>query len=160
MLFWNFFCVIIILYILEKNGILYESEEQRNSAKGDNSYSQNFFTLKLLFLILLWVVEEKLAEKIKNILIHLDFWMLEFIFLSYFCKKILLIEIYKHQKVAMLSTIIPCFLKIVTIILSFYDENRISEDFNDFKRKDKLLEILYMPYPLLIPIGFSNYDNY
>ena len=103
------------------------------------------------------MIEEKLAETIKNILIHLDFWILEFIFLSYFCKKILKIDIYKHQKVAMLLTIIPCILKIMTIILSFYDENRIQGNFKNNIRKDGLLEILYVLYPLLIPIGFSIY---
>ena len=151
--YFGTFFVSLILYILEKKGILYESIELRNSSKQDNSSSQTF----LICLISLWVIEEKLAETIKNILIHLDFWVLEFIFLSYFCKKILKIDIYKHQKVAMLLTIIPCIIKIATIVLSFYDENRIEENFNNFRRKDGLLEILYVPYPWLIPIGLSIY---
>ena len=155
--YFGTFFVSLILYILEKNGILDESIEQKHYSKKDNSSSQIFFNLKLISLISLWVIEEKLAETIKNILIHLDFWVLEFIFLSYFCKKILKIDIYNHQKVAMLLTIFPCIIKIVTIIISFYDENRIEENFTSYKRKDGLLEILYVPYPLLIPIGFSIY---
>ena len=113
--------------------------------------------MKLIFLILLWVTEEKLSDKLNNILKHLDFWMYEFIFLSFFCKKYLRIEIYNHQILAMILTIIPCALKIVTIILSFYDENNIPENFNDFRREDGLLEILYIPYPWLIPIGIFIY---
>ena len=155
--YFGTFFVSFILYILEKKKFAYDSIEKRNSSKRENSSKNIIFNLKLIFLILCWVIEEKIADKIKNILIHLDFWMLEFIFLSYFSKKLLHIEIYKHQKVAMISTIFACFLKIVTIILSFYDENRIQENFNNYKRKDGLLELLYVLYPWLIPIGFSIY---
>ena len=116
--------------------------ENNNSIK----YSK-FFVLKLLFLILLWVIEEKFTETLNNILRHLDFWMFEFVFLSYFCKKYFKIEIYKHQILAMLLTTLPCTLKIVTIILSFYDEK---------KDKDNL-EIIYVLYPWLIPIGIIIY---
>ena len=46
----------------------------------------------------------------------------------------------------------------MTIILSFYDENKITKNFHNFKREnDGLLEILYVPYTLLLTIGIIIY---
>jgi len=117
------------------------------------SYS-NRFVLKLLFLILLWVIEEKFTEKLNNILKHIDFWMFEFIFLIIFCKKYFKLEIYRHQILAMLLTIFPLTLKIVTIILSF--DNIESDEMNS-DNSEPQEEILYVTYPLLIPIGIIMY---
>ncbi len=47
--YFGTFFVSLILYILEKKGILYESIEQRNSSKEDNSSSKIVFNLKLIF---------------------------------------------------------------------------------------------------------------
>ena len=146
----------IIFYKLE----IMESYSVRTRSQiynTDNNVSRLLHTLKLASLIYLWFIEDRLSEKLRNILIHIDFWMLELIFLTYFSQKYLGIEIYKHQIIAMRLTIIPCILKIVTIILSFYDRNKIEENFDNFKRKDGLLEILYVPYPWLLPIGIIFY---
>ena len=118
-------------------------------------YYSKFFVSKLLFLILLWVIEEKFTEKLNSIFKHLDFWMLEFLFLSIFSKKYLAIEIYRHQKLAMLLTILPLTLKIATIFLSFYEDEE--SDSNNFKPNDEHLKILYVLYPWLIPIGITIY---
>ena len=70
-------------------------------------------------------------------------------------KKYLQIEIFWHQILAILLTIFPCSLKIVTIILSFSDENKINDDSNSFRREeDGILEILYVIYPWLILVIF------
>lgn len=148
----------IIFYKLE----IMESRSVRTKSEiynTDNNYSHLLHTLKLASLIYLWFIEDRLSEKLKNVLKHIDFWMLEFIFLTYFSIKYLQIEIYKHQIIAMLLTIIPCILKIVTIILSFYDVKKIKikDHFDNFKRKDGLLEILYVPYPWLLPVGIIFY---
>ena len=50
----------------------------------DNIYYSHYFVLKLIFLILLWVIEENFTEKLNYILKDLDFLMFEFIFLSIF----------------------------------------------------------------------------
>ena len=105
---------------------------------------QKIFFFKLLFLILLWAIEEMFTEKLNSILKHLDFWMFEFIFLSIFCKKYLQIDIYKHQILAMLLTILPFSLKIITIAISFNES-------------DKSSKILYVEYPCLISIGVIIY---
>ena len=96
------------------------------------------------------------TEKLNSILKHLDFWMFEFIFLSIFCKKYLQIDIYKHQILAMLLTILPFSLKIVTIALSFNEKPNKKENDN-FSSENKPLKILYVIYPWLIPIGIIIY---
>jgi len=122
----------------------------------DSIYYSKYFFLKLLFLILLWAIEEMFTEKLNSILKHLDFWMFEFIFLSIFCKKYLQIDIYKHQILAMLLTILPFSLKIVTIALSFNEKPNKKENDN-FSSENKPLKILYVIYPWLIPIGIIIY---
>jgi hypothetical protein len=57
----------------------------------------------------------------------------------------------------MFLTILPCTLKIVTIILSFFDKKSKKQYSENFKRVDDNLEILYVPYPWLIPIGLFIY---
>ena len=170
-------CIVsIILYKLEieknksrsesirsKDSSNLESNSNSNSVikliyeSNDSFKYSNLFVMKLLFLILLWVIEEKFVEKLNYILKHLDFWMFELIFLSYFCKKYLHIAVYKHQILAMFLTILPCTLKIVTIILSFFDKKSKKQYSENFKRVDDNLEILYVPYPWLIPIGLFIY---
>ena len=173
--YFGTFILSIILYKIEekksrgdsiksKKEISSSLESSFNSSSGieliyennETIYYSKFFVSKLLFLILLWAIEEKFTEKLNSIFKHLDFWMLEFLFLSIFSKKYLAIEIYRHQKLAMLLTILPLTLKIVTIILSFNDKKKYIS--NSFRREeDNLLEILYVPYPWLIPIGIIIY---
>jgi hypothetical protein len=172
--YFGTFILSIILYKIEASKSrsesiksMKESSSNINSSYNSNSeikliYEKNdliiyskFFVLKLLFLILLWVMEEKFTEKLNSILKHLDFWMLEFIFLTIFCKKYLQKEIYRHQMLAMLLTVLPCTLKIATIFLSFDDEEETNSD--NFRRNDELMKILYVPYPWLIPIGIIIY---
>ena len=119
-------------------------------------YYSKFLIFELLFLILFWVIEEKFTEKLNSIFKHLDFWMLEFLFLTIFSKKYLAIEIYRHQKLAMLLTILPLTLKIVTIFLSFYDDEE-KKNTDSYNRTDGIMKILYVPYPWLIPIGIIIY---
>ena len=135
-----------------------ENEEHNNEKKNSQielihqqsvsiNYSNTFF-LKLLFIILLWVILDLILEKFHNILKHLDFWMLELIFLSIFSKTILNINIYTHQIAAMILTIFPLLLKIVTIILSFFDEQIEGTNF----------EIPYVKNIWLLPVGTIIYS--
>ena len=155
-----YFGTLILSIVFYKLGIMESQYERTRSdiSNPDNNTSHILHTLKLVSLIYLWFIEDRFIEKLKNVLKHIDFWMLEFIFLTYFSDKYLKIQIYNHQIIAMLLTIIPCIIKIMTIILSFYDENKITKNFHNFKREnDGLLEILYVPYPLLLPIGIIIY---
>jgi len=154
--YFGTFILSIIFYRLEIMESQLVKTSSQISNKG-NRISHILHTLELIFLIYLWLLEDRFSEKLRNVLKHIDFWMLEFIFLSYFSNKCLKIEIYKHQKIAMILTIIPCILKIATIFLSFYDKDEILGESNNFKRNDGLLIILYVQYRLLLPIGIFIY---
>ena len=78
---------------------------------------------KLLFLIFLWILEEESISYIGNIMMRLDFWMLELIVIHYYLVKFFNIEVFKHQKLMLWYCILPFTLKVITIILSYYDEN-------------------------------------
>jgi hypothetical protein len=101
---------------------------------------------------------DQAIEKVHDILKHLDLWMLELIFLSIFSYKILHIKIYAHQIVAMILTVFPLLLKLVTIILSFFDEKRNDKEYDKYNREDIGLEIPYVKNALLIPIGIAIYS--
>ena len=99
----------------------------------------------ILLVIFLWVLEEQLIDIYSYALKDLDFWMFELIIITYFNSFMFKIEIYKHQKFAIWISILPCLLKIATIILSLFDENIDKEP------------ILYNINRYLIPIGIIIY---
>ena len=134
-----------------KNEIL-SSQIKLIHQKSESIYYSNTFFLYLLFIIFLWVILDQVIEKLNSILKHLDFWMLELIFLGIFSNTILNIKIYAHQIVAMILTIFPLFLKVATIILSFHDENV------NYYKGDINLEFPYVEKVWLIPVGISIYS--
>ena len=81
---------------------------------------------KFLFIIFLWICEEELLSYYGEIMMLLDFWMLELIIISFFMIKILNIKLYKHQKLMLFLMIIPLILKVMTIYSSFQDEKIIA----------------------------------
>ena len=99
----------------------------------------------ILLVIFLWVLEEQLIDIYSYALKDLDFWMFELIIITYFNSFMFKIEIYKHQKFAIWISILPCLLKITTIILSLFDENIDKEP------------ILYNINRYLIPVGIIIY---
>jgi len=143
-------------FINSKNENEEHNNEKQNSQielihqQSVSIYYSNTFFLKLLLIIILWVLLDLVIEKFRNILKHLDFWMLELIFLSIFSKTILNINIYSHQIVAMILTVFPLLLKIATIILSFFEDTK--------KIKDTNLEIPYVEHSWLIPSGIIIYS--
>ena len=66
---------------------------------------------KLLLIIFLWVLEEELISYYNNVMLHLDFWMLELIIVHFFIIKILKKEVYEHQKLMLWFCAFP-FTKI------------------------------------------------
>ena len=104
---------------------------------------KNYFSLKrsfftCLIVCFLWVVEENLIIIYKEALKDLDFWFFDIVIVSYFNVKMFKVKIYNHQILASALNIIPLVLKIVTIIISY-------------KNNDS--EILYISYKWLIPVG-------
>ncbi len=106
--------------------------------------SHNNFMMYLI-IVFIWIIEELSIDIYSYALKDLDFWMVELIIITYLNAYMFKIEIYKHQKCAIWFTIFPCLLKIITIILSLFDNN-----------KEKI-PILYNVNRLLIPIGIIIY---
>jgi len=166
----QFFCYLVtiifsfIFYKIEnkKRETFISSKKENEEANNENQYSQiklihqqsvtiyhsSSLFLYLLFILSLRVILDLVLTKFHNILKHLDFWMLELIFLSIFSKTILNINIYSHQKAAMILTVFPLLLKIVTIILSFYDG--ITKYIN--------VVYIYIEKVWLIPVGVVIYS--
>ena len=101
---------------------------------------------KYIIISILWIVEEQLLKIFLFGLKDLDFWMLELLIITYLSARMFKLEIFNHQKFAILFNLFPCILKIIAIRLSF--ENKDTE--ND------LLYININP-SLLIPIGIIIY---
>ena len=118
----------------------------------------NYPIKKLLFIIFLWVVEEEFLSYFKNVMLHLDFWMLELIVVHFFMIKILKMEVYEHQRLMLWFCIIPFILKLITILLSFIDSNNRLGEKDEFKYDgvDKL-KIIYVAVSWLLPVGLVIY---
>ena len=106
----------------------------------DKDFTTKKSFIIFLWVIIFWIIEELCIELYTFILKDLDFWMFELLIITLFHKKIFKIEIYKHQKLAILINIIPCFLKIIAIILGFNQELAT-------------YPILYRIKPFWIPLG-------
>ena len=118
----------------------------------------NYSNYKLLIIIILWVLGEELLAYFKNIFLQLDFWMLELIIIHFFMKKILKMRAYKHQRFMLFFCGIPFILKVITIILIFFDEDYKNEK-HKYKYSEKIdkLKIIYVAIEWLLPIGFFIY---
>ena len=57
----------------------------------------------------------------------LDFWFIEVVIVIFIYSKIFLVQIYKHQKFAIIFNLIPSFLKIACIILTICSKERERE---------------------------------
>ena len=115
-------------------------EEQKILIEAENKETKTSFSY-FLFIIFLWILTEFLLDKYGSTLCHLDFWMIELIIISYLSSKIIKIEIYNHQKLVLFLNLFPIFLKIITIILSFIEKQKI----------------IYVEYLYFIPIGLLIY---
>ena len=114
-----------------------------NNAEDFQTNNYNFFIL-IIIIILMIVVEELLVIYLYS-LKDLDFWMVELIAITSFNSKMFQIQIYEHQKFAIYLSSIPCLLKLTTIILSLFDDNKGN------------MRVLYIDHKELIPIGIIAY---
>ena len=84
-------------------------------------FSTNSF-LNLLFTIFLWVIMDFFMDFYTNTLKDLDFWFFELLILSDISKKMLKFKLYSHQKLAIYFNSSLCITKMISIILSFNDD--------------------------------------
>ena len=86
-----------------------------------NDLTFNFISLYLL-IIFIWIIEDQLIESFYLIFQDLDFWMIELFIICYLNSMVFKVQIFNHQKVAILFGLFSSLLKVGTIILSFYDD--------------------------------------
>ncbi len=109
-------------------------------------YSKTIF-FQFITITILWVVEEKLLVIYLFAFKDLDFWMLELLIITYFSAKMFKLQVYNHQIVSILFNIFPCILKILTIFLSFYDQNN-----NPYTQSNSLIAFGIIMYLILITL--------
>ena len=113
---------------------------------------------KFLFIIFLWICEEEFLSYYGEIMMLLDFWMLELIIISFFMIKILNIKLYKHQKLMLFLMIIPLILKVMTIYSSFKDEkNHCDGSVYKYCHNVNKLKLIYITFKWLVAIGICIY---
>ncbi len=128
----------------------------------DISYSK-FYSFLFLLIIFLWILVEQLMAFHNNIFNHLDFWMVELLIISYLNSKMFKLKMFKHQKFVIWLNLLPIIFKILTIIISFNDENNKGNSNLKYEKveteKDNIesLKILYVVYSWLTPIGIVIY---
>ena len=118
-------------------------ERKKNFLYRFNNYLVNNSSIIFYFIFsFFWVVQEILAIMFSAFLKDLDFWFLEILIVTIFFSCIFLVQVYDHQKLAIIINLLPCFLKITNIILNFYsgDEN-----------------VIYKNYIWWIPVGLICY---
>ena len=117
-------------------------------------------TKNLLFLIFLWILEEEFLSYFGNIMIHLDFWMLELIVLHHFLIKYFNIEVFKHQKMMLWYCFLPFTLKVITILLSYMDDRNRNEEGETFKYSKDVNQkkLIYVAVWWIIFIGLAIYS--
>jgi hypothetical protein len=95
----------------------------------DNNIEDKVLKTKNLYyqyimITILWIIEEHLLLIYLFAFKDLDFWMLELLIITYISARMFKLQTYNHHKVAILFNIFPCILKIITIILSFNENNQ------------------------------------
>ena len=146
----NIFCF-IGMSILSKFIYKYESKKGIYILSGKKTKEEEYYNTKKIFIIALiiifvWIITELLTYIFIGFLKDLDFWMFELIIMYLFYAKLFNIKIYRHQIFAFLLNIIPCILKIITIILAY--NKSLEED---------VREIKYLTHKWLIPVGIIVY---
>lgn len=151
---------------LEINEIKLENHVQDNPTldfeliHNDSNSDKGYPNLYLLLIAFIWVVNEELFNNFSNVFIHLDFWMIELMIITYFMRKILNLKTYLHQYISfILSSAIPIILKIATIIFCFYDiNNKLDSEIGyKYSKGTNKLKVLYVIEYWLVPLGLFIY---
>ena len=142
---FNYIGMFLISLVIYKN----KSKESDYSIttrkiKQNITYSKKLFFLIFFILFLLLTVDLFLSSY-SDALNGIDFWMLELIIINYIYNKMFNTQTFNHQKLAICLNLICGVLKIITIYLS-----------NSYNKKNEI-EIIYIKYKWLIPVGIICY---
>ena len=147
--FFCFFGTFLISLIFYKLSL----KDNKNNLSISISELEENNSNKLLLIILiintLLIIQDNLVSFYvsPSYLSHLDFWMIELLIIYYFNRKFFHTKLYKHQKLSFIINIIPCILKIITIIISFINSE-----------KDEIRNnLLYISKVWVMPLGIIFY---
>ena len=149
---------------ISRNSIEYSFKKLENKIKDNqtldielihNEQELKDYPNKYLFIIIsIWVVNEEILNYYNSIFMHLDFWMIELIIITYLMVNLLNLKIYSHQRLMMGLTLIPFIIKVVTIILSYLDEsnelNKEDETNYQYSKDIEKLKVIYVADKWLI----------
>ena len=176
--FWSYLGTFFIAFFVNLNEIraLAPKISERTGRKtwikliySDNKYnSQDMTKIYLCFYFLtifFWVIVEQTIETIYlKIFQDLDFWMFELIILSLLNKLVFYNnKIYRHQILAIILTIIPAILKILSIKEAFYDDtdekNNYTGNLPVYYKKNSLYRIPFGIFFYLLLISLRSCVN-
>ena len=128
---------------LTNDNLIIENGNGNNLLYRFKNYLVNNSSVFIYIIIsFIWVVQEILLLMFWGFLKDIDFWFLEILTATIIFSKIFLVEVYKHQKLAIgINLIIPSIFKIIAIIFRFKSEEKI----------------IYTKYPWWVPIGLIGY---
>ena len=113
----------------------------------EDNLSENYSTIEVIAIIILWVIEEQLMKiYYKFGLEDLDFWTLELLIISLISSKMFHTQIHRHQKLAIIFSSIFCtLLKIIALILNYKSSENTEKTKNGLQNE------------FLIPIGIISF---
>jgi len=136
---FDFFCIIIISFILYKNkekklNIYKQNHENINKIKNSSEIilihndvkdkiSINISFLNLFFILSYWVLIDHITNIIQSLMIF-DYCMFELLFISFIASKILKIEIYSHHKVGIFINSLSCLILGILRFIFAKDNNK------------------------------------
>ena len=85
--------------------------------------NSSFFVYVIISFI--WVAQEIIMFVLFNYFKDVDFWFFEIVIVTLIYSKIFLVQIYRHQWFAIILNVIPSLLKIICIVLTFVDEEKV-----------------------------------
>ena len=159
------FIVGLVLYnkesqIINRNSIEYSFKKLENKMTENQTLDielvhseqeiKDYPDIFLFIIILIWVLNEESLDYFNGIFIHLDFWMIELIILTFFMRYLLNLKIYRHQIATLGLCLVPFILKLGTIIISINDDGNKGDDKNfQYRSVTEKLKIIYIAKPKL-----------
>ena len=129
------------IFILNQTDSLSISKNKNFLYKFKNNIVNNSSVFIYIIISFTWVVQEILNLMFYWFLRDVDFWFFEILIVTIIFSYTFLLEVYNHQKLAIVINLCSSFFKIANIVLRFF----CSEPG------------IYTKYPWWIPLGFLGY---
>jgi len=165
----NFFCIIIISFILYKiraikSDINYQNNENKLANASEirlihndikKNLNQNISFLKLVFILSYWVVIDHITRILESLMIF-DYWMFELLFICIITSKLLNTQIYWHQKLGIIINSVTCFILGIIKFIKIYHYNNNDANTSYFCVK----YLWFIPISIIIYLFIVNSTSY